>query len=123
MFNCMSLQISFQVKLLVFIFLNTGRQVRGNIMPVCACLYPPILYQPADPRSLPTRYHASIGQSNPYSLFNLITRARQAGHAGRNGGARKTKLRPEIQRFGRKYKDLIEDTKFRLEIQSFHTKY
>jgi len=90
-----------------------------------ACPYPTILYQPADPRSLPTRYRASIGHntSNPYSLFNLISRARQAGHAGRSGVARNTKLRPEIRRFDRKYKDFIEDTKFRLEIQSFYRKY
>jgi hypothetical protein len=125
MSSCMSLQISFQVKLLVFIFFNTDRQVRGNIMPVCACFYPTILYQPADPRSRPSRYHDSIGQStsNPYSLFKLITRARQARYAGRRRGARNTKLWPGIQKFDRRYKNLIEDTKFRLEIQSFHRKY
>ena len=125
MFSCMSLQISFHVKLLVSIFVNTDRQVRGNIMPVRPCLYPTILYQPPDPRSRPSRYHDTIGQStsNPYSMFNLICRARQARYAGRRGEARNTKLWPGIQRFDRKYKNLIEDTKFRLEIQSLHRKY
>jgi hypothetical protein len=100
-------------------------------MSVCACLYPTILHQPADPRSLPSKRHASIGQStsNPYSLFNLISSARQAGHAGRRGGARNTKLWPEIQRFvGKtkmwsKIKILIGNTRFSSEIRSFVRKY